>query len=155
MSNLWKRSLSFALALMMVVSMVPMQAFATEAEAEETTLTEVLPEETAAATEVPVIEETEAPAETEVPEETEIPEEPSAPVIIEEITVIIDEAANEAAEEPDAADVAMVGETGYETLADAIAAAASGDTVTLLCDVATSEIITINKAITLDGNGRF
>ena len=45
MSNLWKRSLSFALALMMVVSMVPMQAFATETETEETTLTEVLPEE--------------------------------------------------------------------------------------------------------------
>ena len=154
MSNLWKRSLSFALALMMVVSMVPMQAFATETETEETTLTEVLPEETAAATEAPVIEETEAPAESEVPEETEVPEEPSAPVIIEEITVIIDEAANEAAEEPDAADVAMVGETGYETLADAIAAAASGDTVKLMRNVTASAIITINKAITLDGNGK-
>ena len=51
-------------------------------------------------------------------------------------------------------DVAKIGETGYATLAEAVAAAKDGDTVTLLADVTTASTITIDKAITLDGNGK-
>ena len=48
--------------------------------------------------------------------------------------------------------VAKVGETSYANLADAIAAAADGDTVTLLAD--TIEDVTINNNITLDLSGK-
>ena len=48
--------------------------------------------------------------------------------------------------------VAKIGEKGYETLADAIAAAKDGDIVTLLAD--TTEDVTINKNITLDLGGK-
>ena len=47
---------------------------------------------------------------------------------------------------------AKIGNVGYETLAAAVAAAETDQTVTLLRDAAASEIITINKPITLDGN---
>ena len=47
--------------------------------------------------------------------------------------------------------VASVGDAKYETLAEAIAAAAKGSTVTLLAD--TRENVTIDKALTLDLNG--
>ena len=50
--------------------------------------------------------------------------------------------------------VAMIGEEGYETLAAAIAAAKADQTITLLADIESSDIITINKAITLDGNSK-
>ncbi len=50
--------------------------------------------------------------------------------------------------------VAKVGNNYYATLEAAIAAAGVGDTVELLADVNTSSIITINKAITLNGNGK-
>ena len=49
---------------------------------------------------------------------------------------------------------AKIGETPYLTFADALAAANAGDTITMLADVTASEIITIEKAITLDGNGK-
>ena len=49
---------------------------------------------------------------------------------------------------------AMIGETPYLTFAEALAAAQAGQTITLLADVTASEIITIEKAITLDGNGK-
>ncbi len=48
--------------------------------------------------------------------------------------------------------VAQVGEMKYETIADAIAAAESGDTVTLLED--TTEDVVVTKSITLDLNGK-
>jgi len=44
---------------------------------------------------------------------------------------------------------AQIGATKYETLADAIAAAASGDTITLLTDV--NESVTVNKSVTIEG----
>ena len=50
--------------------------------------------------------------------------------------------------------VAMIGEAGYETLTKAIADAKEGQTVKMVYDVALSEILVINKAITLDGNGK-
>ena len=49
---------------------------------------------------------------------------------------------------------AMIGKTPYLTFAAALTAAKKGDTITLLADVTASEIITIEKAITLDGNGK-
>ena len=49
--------------------------------------------------------------------------------------------------------VAIVGDTYYNTLAEAVAAAKNGDTITLLRDVELSEAITIGKAVTLDLNG--
>lgn len=49
--------------------------------------------------------------------------------------------------------VAEVGSTKYETLAEAIAAAQEGQTVTLLADVADCGSLTISKNITLDGSG--
>lgn len=50
--------------------------------------------------------------------------------------------------------VATIGDAGFETLGDAIEYAKAGSTITLTRDVEASEIITINKAITLDGNGK-
>ena len=49
--------------------------------------------------------------------------------------------------------VAEVGSTKYETLAEAVAAAQDGQTVTLLADVADCGSLTISKNITLDGGG--
>ena len=43
---------------------------------------------------------------------------------------------------------------GFETIDDALATAEAGETITLIRDVTASEIITIEKAITLDGNGK-
>ncbi|MEE1366361.1 MAG: right-handed parallel beta-helix repeat-containing protein [Muribaculaceae bacterium] len=48
---------------------------------------------------------------------------------------------------------AEVGNQKYKTLAKALEAAQAGQTITLLKDITSPEIITINKAITLDGNG--
>ena len=51
--------------------------------------------------------------------------------------------------------VAAIGNTGYKTLAEAIAAAQNGETVTLLKDAETTvELSFTNKAITLDLNGK-
>ena len=52
-------------------------------------------------------------------------------------------------------DVAQIGSTKYASLADAIAAASSGATVTLLADVYTPETsYTIRKSLTIDLNGK-
>ena len=51
-------------------------------------------------------------------------------------------------------DVAQIGENKFESLQGAIAAAKDGDTITLLADVELSEALTIDKAITLDLNGK-
>ena len=45
--------------------------------------------------------------------------------------------------------VAQIGEQGYETLADAIAAAKDGDTIKFLANI--EENVTINKKLTIDG----
>ena len=57
--------------------------------------------------------------------------------------------------------VAAIGETKYETLAKAIAAAKSGDTITLLADVVNTDYTVANaidiklaSGVTLDGNGK-
>lgn len=57
--------------------------------------------------------------------------------------------------------VAQVGTTKYETLAEAIAAAKSGDTITLLADVVNTDYTVANavdiklaSGVTLDGNGK-
>lgn len=50
--------------------------------------------------------------------------------------------------------VAKVGETEYETLQEAINAAESNATITLLCDTAESIVIGSGKEITLDLNGK-
>ena len=49
--------------------------------------------------------------------------------------------------------VAKIEENRYQTLADAIAAAKDGDTITLLADIVLTDTLTIDKSITLDGNG--
>ncbi len=49
---------------------------------------------------------------------------------------------------------AKIGNAGYETLAAAIEDAQAGEEIVLLRDITASDIITINKAITLDGNGK-
>ena len=46
--------------------------------------------------------------------------------------------------------VAKIGEAGYETLAEAIAAAKAGDTVTLLANITDCQQITVSKDITID-----
>ena len=48
---------------------------------------------------------------------------------------------------------AMIGQTYYESLQAALAAAKNGDEIRLLKDATTSSKITINKEITLNGNG--
>lgn len=51
-------------------------------------------------------------------------------------------------------EVAQIGETKYDTLAEAVAAAAqSGDTIKLLANVTVGTMIMLNKTITLDLNG--
>ncbi len=50
--------------------------------------------------------------------------------------------------------VAAIGETKYATLADAIAAANSGDTITMLCDVTLEEAVTLPADIIFNGNGK-
>ena len=56
---------------------------------------------------------------------------------------------------PDENQVALVGKTYYEDLGEAIAAAKSGETVTLFKDVDLSDTLVIeNKKITLDLNGK-
>mgnify|MGYP000860564291 CR=1 FL=1 len=55
----------------------------------------------------------------------------------------------------DEGDVAEVNSTGYSTLADAINAAESGATITLLADINTPETsYTIRKSLTIDLNGK-
>ncbi len=54
----------------------------------------------------------------------------------------------------DAMPQAKIGEGTYKTLAEAIAAANDGDTVTVLKDIAMDEIIVNTKKITLDLNGK-
>ena len=51
--------------------------------------------------------------------------------------------------------VAEVGSTKYETLAEAIAAAQEGQTVTLLADVTLDAQIATGKAITIDGQSKY
>ena len=60
-------------------------------------------------------------------------------------------AEGEMAEAPAMTKVAKVGDQEYATLAEAVAAAESGATVTLLKDAELTETLNINKAITLDG----
>ena len=49
---------------------------------------------------------------------------------------------------------AKIGDNYYATLADALAAAVAGDTVELLADETYASILMIDKAITLEGNGK-
>ena len=49
--------------------------------------------------------------------------------------------------------VAYIGDAGYETLEEALKDVKDGQTITLNADITASEIITINKDITFDGNG--
>ena len=51
--------------------------------------------------------------------------------------------------------VASIGMTGYESLADAIAAAEDDDTVNLMKDIELDAQIAISKAITIDGQGKY
>ncbi len=59
--------------------------------------------------------------------------------------------------DPSIGKAAKIGDEYYDTFLGengALAAAVAGQTITLLADVEASEIITIEKAITLDGNGK-
>ena len=49
---------------------------------------------------------------------------------------------------------ARIGDTYYTAFADAYTAAKAGETVTMLVDLTMSEILVLDKAITLDGNGK-
>ena len=87
MGNIWKRSLSMFLAVLMVVGMLPVNAFAAEGEVTEVTeaVETTAPETTEAPAETQAPAETEAPAQTEAPAteapaETEAPKETEAPV---------------------------------------------------------------------------
>ena len=57
-------------------------------------------------------------------------------------------------EQVDALAMAQIGDRKYTSLDTAIAAAKDGDTVTLLADVTADVVITANKSITLDLNGK-
>lgn len=50
--------------------------------------------------------------------------------------------------------VAQIGEVKYETLADAIAAAQSGNTITLLANIDLTATVNIEKSLTIDLNGK-
>ncbi len=51
--------------------------------------------------------------------------------------------------------VAKVGDTYYKTLADAVAAAQDGDTITLLKDAELTSTLNLAKNITIDGQGKY
>ena len=51
--------------------------------------------------------------------------------------------------------VAKVGNVGYESLAAAVEAAKTGDTVTLLADISLDKQIAISQGITIDGQGEY
>ncbi|MBP5786657.1 MAG: leucine-rich repeat protein, partial [Kiritimatiellae bacterium] len=53
----------------------------------------------------------------------------------------------------EAADVAQIGTVGYETIAEALSAAGSGDTITLLADIELASTVTLDKDVTIDLNG--
>ena len=55
--------------------------------------------------------------------------------------------------EPLAKAQAAIGNIYYATFADAYAAAQAGDTIVLLADITASEVILIDKSITINGNG--
>ena len=75
-----------------------------------------------------------------------------ATAMAEEVTDVTEEAVVEVAEE--AAAVAAVGGTEYATLAEAVAAAESGDKIVLKTDVKLTERITISEKLTLDLNSK-
>lgn len=52
------------------------------------------------------------------------------------------------------ANIAKIGETGYATLADAIAAAQADETIVLLKDVEIAGVVTVGKKVVLDMNGK-
>ena len=54
----------------------------------------------------------------------------------------------------EAPDVAKIGEVGYTTLEDAVAAAGENDTITLVDNITVTDTLTISKAVTLDLAGR-
>ena len=62
--------------------------------------------------------------------------------------------AGESSETPAVEYVAQIGDVKYDTLAEAVAAAKDGETVTLLADVIQNTMLTINKNITLDLDGK-
>ena len=57
-------------------------------------------------------------------------------------------------EDPEYGKVAKIGNKYYATFEEAFAAVQAGETLTLLTDLNLSDILTINKSITLDGNGK-
>ena len=87
-------------------------------------------------------------------------EETIAPVNAEGVDAVDSQEESSGDEQPDGADnvtssaVAKIGETEYETLAAAIAAAEPGATVTLLADVNLDSAQTINKQLIIDLNGK-
>ena len=62
--------------------------------------------------------------------------------------------AGEGSETPAVEYVAQIGDVKYDTLGEAVAAAKDGETVTLLADVIQNTMLTINKNITLDLDGK-
>jgi uncharacterized repeat protein (TIGR02543 family) len=52
-----------------------------------------------------------------------------------------------------AGSVAKIGENGYATLHEAVAAASAGDTITLLADAAEASPVSLTKSVTIDGAG--
>ncbi len=152
---MFKRLMSALLVLVMVLSIMPMNAFAEEAEVpeppvveEQPVSTEATEEATEAATEEsPLTDATEAaPEETLTSEEaTEAPEEETA-APTEEETVAPAEAEEAELMAIADTDVAKIGETGYATLAEAFTAAVDGDTIYLLADVTQEAAITLSSA---------
>lgn len=69
-------------------------------------------------------------------------------IVVENVTA----EANGVAVAPD--QIAKIGDVIYTELADAIAAAKDGDTITLLADVTLSETVVIDKKVTIEGEGK-
>lgn len=114
MGNIWKRLLSLTLAMVMVLSMVPVQAFAAEDAGEtvtETQETEAVATEAPAATEAPTATEAPVTPETTVaPETTEAPAgEPEEDAAVKSVQALIDAlpVAVNSAEEAEALNAAL------------------------------------------------
>lgn len=125
-----KKLLTVILCAAMLIMSVPTQAFADGEDPSAPIETLAVDETTESLTETTVADET-----AEVSTEISITED--AGEVPAEALAVAD------------TDVAKIGDTGYATFEEALAAAVAGDTIELIADVTLAASITISKDITL------
>ena len=145
-----KKLTAILLTACMLLSLLPTAVFAQET----LTLSDVPLEETVETPAAPDAEETEAPGES--PADTEAAEPPAA-----ETETPVEESGEPTPQEPEPllepreeTPVALVGDTAYDDLAQAIREAEEGQTVTVLKDVTLEGAVNPGKDITIEGRAK-